>query len=388
MPEANPLTLFLDTTVQVDRVCSPDWYRQKIEDAIKSHRCTTSDYVLMEFKRTLVCDARLGHSIVATSPTPWHAIQRLAVKLLDDPVVRANPVLRERSLSRTPERSVALIAALIIEACGEAGALGSASYTEWAVTLRNEVELRLKVLVEGGLERRFHSRVEVRDIVHCPLAREPWFVGSIALPEAEIPGIQVPAHMGEMPAERHLRCTLATATCELATFIASHSALLEAMQAIVPRALACHLSRAVHEPQAATTRNECWAIGDCIITSMCKDTPGARLYSDDHHFDALCVATGIERFRTRGEERQAVRGEMTAQIGLPEKGTTRWVEASVRDWSQHGMRLRSPERPPEGTEVTVVLWPTAIGIGSPLLEQAGRVTWTRGDEFGVQLTGS
>lgn len=69
-------SLFLETTIQIERVIGTLERRQTIRRNIDGCRLCTSGYVLAEYNRTLVRDAITFRDILLTSPSVGDAIQR------------------------------------------------------------------------------------------------------------------------------------------------------------------------------------------------------------------------------------------------------------------------------------------------------------------------
>ncbi len=70
--------LFLETTIQIERVIGTSQRRQTIRHNLEGRRLCTSGYVLAEYNRTLIKDAITFYDILLTSPTVEEAVTRSA----------------------------------------------------------------------------------------------------------------------------------------------------------------------------------------------------------------------------------------------------------------------------------------------------------------------
>lgn len=69
--------IFIDTTVQIDRIIGKDLRRNTIRRNLSGRRVTTSAHVLGEFNKTVLQDAVIFRNLVASSPNVGEAIKRL-----------------------------------------------------------------------------------------------------------------------------------------------------------------------------------------------------------------------------------------------------------------------------------------------------------------------
>ena len=69
--------IFLETTVQIDRIIGRQEKREKIRRNIDGQRLCTSGHVLAEFNRTLIKDAVTFRNLLLTSPDVGEAVLRL-----------------------------------------------------------------------------------------------------------------------------------------------------------------------------------------------------------------------------------------------------------------------------------------------------------------------
>lgn len=79
MPQESPddTPLFLETTVQIDRVIGTDARRRAIRASTRNRPLCTSGHVLGEFNRTLIRDAIIFRDLLRTSPDVGDAVKRL-----------------------------------------------------------------------------------------------------------------------------------------------------------------------------------------------------------------------------------------------------------------------------------------------------------------------
>ena len=69
--------LFLETTIQIDRIIGTQERRNTIRHNVQTWRLCTSAHVLGEFNRTLISDAVIFRNLLLSSPNLQEAVKRL-----------------------------------------------------------------------------------------------------------------------------------------------------------------------------------------------------------------------------------------------------------------------------------------------------------------------
>ena len=75
--ESNEALVFLETTIQIDRIIGKQERRKTIKFNLHGRRVSTSGHVLGEFNKTLMQDAVTFRDLVLSSPTVGEAVKRL-----------------------------------------------------------------------------------------------------------------------------------------------------------------------------------------------------------------------------------------------------------------------------------------------------------------------
>ena len=70
--------VFLETTIQIDRIIGTQEQRDTIRRNLRGHRLTTSGHVLNEFNKTLLRDALTFRDLLQSSPDVGEAVKRLS----------------------------------------------------------------------------------------------------------------------------------------------------------------------------------------------------------------------------------------------------------------------------------------------------------------------
>lgn len=245
---SRPPVIFLDTTIQIERITAVQARQQTIARELAGKRIITSSYVLGEYKRTLVHDATLLYNIVQTTEE------------LFDVETQVAQLFNKRSVSRC----------LLL----------------WAALHRQgiyERKLILSVLqsyIEYSLTSRFMLGIdEILDTTACGLARE--------IPVLEQTNYQLRTH-----------CTRRVKECLLKEYCqvqrSSLQTLADGLQDHPEAALARMATLCVQilqDPDLARGRNCTAYLGDLVIALELP--PGAALYTTNHrHFAPICALLG------------------------------------------------------------------------------------------------
>ncbi len=244
--------IFLDTTIQIERVTATRARQIEIEHALAGVQVLTSTYVLGEYLRTLVQDALVLYNLVNTTEHLYDVETRMA------------NLLNKRSASRC----------LLLWA-----SLHRSGIYERAKLLRT-----LRVYIDYGLANRFMAGIdELLNTTACGLAQEQ------------------PVPYGATYQLR-TQCTRRVVECELAERLAEQPALIhilaDGLQDHAEAALArmAHLcTQILADPQVARGRNCTWYLGDLVIAlEMPAD---ALLYTTNHrHFAPICDLLGKQLY--------------------------------------------------------------------------------------------
>ncbi|MCB0111517.1 MAG: hypothetical protein KDE53_36595 [Caldilineaceae bacterium] len=244
--------IFLDTTIQIERVTATRTRQAEIEHALSGAQVLTSTYVLGEYLRTLVQDALVLYNLVRTTEQLFDVETRMA------------QLLNKRSASRC----------LLLWA-----SLHRSGIYERAKLLRT-----LRVYIDYGLVNRFMAGIdELLNATACGLAQE-----------------QPVAH-GETYQLR-TQCTRRVVECELAERLVEQHALIRTLadglqnhsEAALAR-IANLCSQILADPHVARGRNCTWYLGDLVIAlEMPVD---AQLYTTNHrHFAPICDLLGKQLY--------------------------------------------------------------------------------------------
>lgn len=264
--------LFLDTTIQIERVVGSRARQAELRRELANYRLITSTYVLGEYLRTLVKDAILLHKLA------------LEHRYLDDIVT----VIAQYPNKRVSSRMLLL----------------------WANVYRRgrydqqDILDQLADYITFWLVNRFLTGIdELLDVTECGLARER------------------PKAIGYHPVERrheqyYLRaqCTRRIKECGLAERLAVWRPELQAVadglcnhpDSALAR-MGALVIRLLNDPGLVRGRNCTWYLGDLIIALELP--PAIPLYTTNHrHFEPLCALLGKRLFHSeeisRGEKEQ------------------------------------------------------------------------------------
>ena len=240
--------VFLDTTIQIERVTATSERQAEIANALTGAEVITSTYVLGEYLRTLVKDALLLYDLICTTEHSYDVETQIA------------NLLNKRSASRCLLLWASLHRAGIYE--------------------RTRLLFTLDGYIDYGLVTRFMTGIdELLNTTDCGLAKER------------------PQLTGETY-ELRAQCTRPVKECTLAELLTAHEAeikiLADGLKEHSDKALArmgdlC--TNILDDPHIARGRNCTWYLGDLVIALELP--PDAALYTTNRrHFEPLCELLG------------------------------------------------------------------------------------------------
>lgn len=256
-------TLFLDTTIQIERVVGSRARQTALRSELANYRLITSAYVLGEYLRTIVKDAIQLHRLIAQNA------------YLDDVMTQIAQRLNKREASR-----MLLILGALLRADGQPdGRLDAAA--------RNDLLDRLARYIEISLPNRFTLGIaELLDHTRCGLAQEHPLA-------CQIPSASHSSYRLRSQCVRHVR------ECDLAELLRDRwpvevEMLAQGLAGEADAALA-RMGRLAGEiladPILARGRNCTWYLGDMIIALELPQN--AALYTTNHrHFAPLLAILG------------------------------------------------------------------------------------------------
>ncbi len=249
-------TVFIETSVQIQRLLAPPAQKAKLEKALTASAImpVTSAYVWMEYQRTVIADYAHVHSVMGRY-TGWGA--------LFEHILDGERAFRPRSAARCTK--------IIGQLYGE-----SQQNYEFA-------RQQLCVQIVYALRQKFWDHViPLHDPIVCDLVT----TGSVHQPD----GTYAVA----------ASCRKEQAACYLPAFLAEHQSKLHA----IADYLATHphtikdqprierlVTAILADPRAALGQASCWPLGDLIIALQVPT--GAALWTLDADFSALATALDI-----------------------------------------------------------------------------------------------
>jgi hypothetical protein len=249
-------SIFLETSVQIYRIVSERTAQEQVENHIRAlaPNVYTSNYVWMEYQRTVVAD--------------YAHIQRLMITHRNWSKVIAQLLVGQRSF----RPQAALRCSQIL------GILHEESAGDWEFALR---------LIEQALRIQLRERFWI----HVTPLADPIGCDLVAL------GSQRQADNTFTVAAT---CRRETAHCHLPEFLTEQRAKLQAIAdylAAHPRVIKNQakvewlLTAVLHDPRAALGQSACWPLGDVLIALQVP--PNTALWTRDPDFKSLTAALGI-----------------------------------------------------------------------------------------------
>ena len=233
--------LFLETTIQIERI-----FGRKKEEIVKflsDKEVLSSNYVLMEFKRTMLKDCIALYSFLKEE------------KDLGDTLMRLSEL-------RVYEHRTAVRISKILSKLSENNTLDY-----------EKVLNKLEDLIESELLEEFFYRVKVIDETKCGLANE-----EVKKNETYY---------------LNLRCRRDEKKCEIEEFVARNRGkfrkLLNELQTYKEFEDVCSVIKEILEDcEKARGKKNCWKLGDCIISIEAPKS--SRIFTTDHHYEKICNA--------------------------------------------------------------------------------------------------
>ena len=231
--------LFLETTIQIEKI-----FGRKKEEIVKflsDKEALTSNYVLMEFKRTMLKDCIALYSFLKEE------------KDLADTLMRLSEL-------RVYEHRTAVRISKILSKLSENNTLDY-----------EKVLNKLEDLIESELLEDFFYRVKVIDETKCGLANED-------------------VHKNETYS-LNLRCRREEKKCEIEDFVAKNKddfrKLLNDLRDHKEFESPCNVIKEILEDCGkARGKKNCWKLGDCIISL--EAPKNSRIFTTDHHYKQIC----------------------------------------------------------------------------------------------------
>ncbi|MFQ6032256.1 MAG: hypothetical protein ACE5K2_04975 [Candidatus Zixiibacteriota bacterium] len=236
--------LFLETTLQVERVFGSERIKRLINEAVRGRSLITSTYVLMEFKRTITSDFVNFYNALEQEENISEALAQLA-----------------KSYGRHSSRYLLILSVILRE----------------RRTLNKEKTLEiLSRYIRWDLRRRFYRGIDhVIDETQCPLSvKEPVF-------ENGFYSLDVTCRKGENP-------------CKVSELIRENledvKKIFEALKgAPSAKGMVELLGKVVEDPKEMDGRT-CQLLGDVVIVLEApRDTP---ILTTDRLYRLICEAIG------------------------------------------------------------------------------------------------
>lgn len=255
-------TIFLDTTIQIDRIAGSAKRQVQLEKELANYRLITSTYVLGEYLRTIVKDAIYLYGLVDKST------------YLDEVIT---------DLGRHPNKRESSRMMMILGGLLRSGRVVPPSFQ---LQTRSDFQERLSRYIEIGLLKHFMvGIIELVDTTQCGLARErPQLV---ALPAGDLLSYQLRSQC----IRRVRECDLAE---QMAIWRPERKALANGLTRESDPVLVRmgQLARQISEdPVIARGRNCTWYLGDLVIAlELPADVP---LYTTNvRHFAPILAILG------------------------------------------------------------------------------------------------
>ena len=240
--------LFLETTLQVERIFGSERMKQLVNEAVRGRHLTTSTFVLMEFKRTITADFVNFYNSLEHEENISEALTQLA-----------------KSYGRHSSRYLLILSVILRE----------------RRTLSREKMMEiLSRYIRWDLRRRFYKGIDrVIDKVQCPLAaREPVF-------ENGFHSLDVTCRKGENP------CRVSELTRENMKEVKKILGVFRGES--LAKGMVELLGKVIEDPEEMDGRT-CQLLGDVVITLEAPhDT---SILTTDRLFKPLCESIGKEYY--------------------------------------------------------------------------------------------
>ena len=261
----SPRKVFLETTIQIERITYSEYRRQQIHRLLSDYTLMTSSYVFMEYRRVVL----QTYAYLLTTAQKMQREGKTNIRLSEF----AQRLSLAHSIRFKPRVLQSLL--LIFGMLHEAFELPVVS----AEDLIDYLEINMgRVAVDAF----FHGIDEFITATDCDLSSPDALVGDYI--------------------NTRLSCNAATATCGLVSFLELHKEKLHTLEQALaaappekvnPRTLQA-LRRVNADIAKALGERTCWALGDIIIALEVPDD--ALIYTTDRHFDIICAALSKQMF--------------------------------------------------------------------------------------------
>ncbi|MBC8521566.1 MAG: hypothetical protein H8D26_06215 [Methanomicrobia archaeon] len=230
--------LFLETTIQIERI-----FGRKSEDIfefLRDKEVLTSNYVLMEFKKTIIKDCTALYTYLKEEKSLSNTFKRLA---------------RLRSHEHRIASRIFLILSELTKDTKE----------------DEKILEKLEDLIESELLEYFFYMVNVIDETKCGLANEE-------------------VHKNETYS-LNLRCRRNEKNCEIEEFVARNKEefkkLLNDLQAHKEFERSCRvIEEILKDCEKARGKTNCWKLSDFIISI--EAPKNYKIFTTDHHYEQIC----------------------------------------------------------------------------------------------------
>jgi hypothetical protein len=257
--------IFVETTIHIERLFSDAERQAKISKNLKDAVFSTSSYVYMEFRRTML----QAISYVLSVARQMLKEGQKNIDLVS--LLRRLSAGTAISFSLRNFQRVMLIYSYLLD--------HFSTFIVPAAILIDYLEYNRDITIP---ERFFESIDEYINHTNCDLVRHSVPVGDYL--------------------HRRLSCNARSANCALVSFLQQHQAELHqlelalaaaAPEKVNPRTLAA-LKKINVDILKALGQRTCWHLGDVIIALEAPDD--AKIYTTDGHFDLICSVLGKQLF--------------------------------------------------------------------------------------------
>lgn len=257
--------IFIETSIQIERIMGLKARKEHIRAILEGAEVSTSSYVLMEFRRTVL--QAMAYLLTIIQRMQQEGEIKIAFSELMKRVAAGTAI----GYSRRIFQRVLLAYGYILETFPHSPV--------YATTLIDYLEFNIEHAIPTLF---FHDIDKFVTNIDCDLVRHNAPVGNYF--------------------QSRLSCNAVTAQCSLVDFLAGHQAALLALEhtliqaesdQINPKTLSA-LQRVNLDVTKAKGERTCWALGDVIIALEVPDN--ALIYTTDNHFDVICTALGKRRF--------------------------------------------------------------------------------------------
>lgn len=266
--EAPKTKVFIETSIMIQRVAYGRIRRSEIETNLTSKSTCTSDYVLMEFRRSFL--------------QAQNYLRSLFLKMVEQgqTEISLNELLVLISQARYIFHSTRAVQSVLL-------ALGSIFRDDIDSLSLNPAEMARELTLQiERFETAARQSIDfIFNHVHCDLTQETVQIGDYI--------------------HSRLSCNARRAQCQLVPFLSAHrDQLLTIQQAMesaprekVDQRTLSALSKVNADVTKALGERTCWALGDVIIALSAPED--AFIYTADSHFEVISKAIGKRLFEEK-----------------------------------------------------------------------------------------